>query len=102
MDSGGANGLGGELGQQSAWVRRLARRLVSGAAGAENALAKARLAALRRKRAGERVGDGWLARAAVDFARREQRDEATSSAPPAASRCRRPTSSPHDSTRSAF
>ncbi len=76
MDSESANGLGGELEQQSAWMRRLARRLVSGVAGAEDALAQARLAALRRERAGERVGDGWVARATLNFARREQRDEA--------------------------
>lgn len=76
MDGGGAKGLGGELEQQSAWMRRLAQRLVSGSAGAEDALARARLAALRRERSGERVGPGWVMRAALNFARREQRDEA--------------------------
>ncbi len=76
MEGGEASGLRGELEQQSAWMRRLARRLVSGVAGAEDALAQARLAALRRERAGAPVGSGWLMRAALNFARREQRDEA--------------------------
>lgn len=76
MDSEQAHGLEGELERQSAWMRRLARRLVTGVAGAEDALSQARLAALRRERAGERVGPGWLMRATLNLARREQRDEA--------------------------
>jgi RNA polymerase sigma-70 factor (ECF subfamily) len=72
MASEESKALSDELEQQSAWMRRLSRKLFSGVAGAEDALQEARLAALRRGR-NER---GWLVRVAENFARRENRDEA--------------------------
>jgi len=72
MASDESKALSSELEQQSAWMRRLSRKLLSGVAGAEDALQEARLAGLRRGR-NER---GWLVRVAENFARRENRDEA--------------------------
>jgi RNA polymerase sigma-70 factor (ECF subfamily) len=72
-----SNALEGELEQQSEWMRRLVRRLVRDTAGAEDVVQEAQLAALRRRRAGESVERGWLARVALNFARRQRRGEAT-------------------------
>ncbi len=80
MAKGEANALEGELEQQSKWMRRLVRRLVRDTAGAEDAVQEAQLAALRRRRAGAPVERGWLARVALNFARRQRRDESIRSA----------------------
>jgi DNA-directed RNA polymerase specialized sigma24 family protein len=66
MASDKSKALSSELEQQSAWMRRLSRKLLRGVAGAEDALQEARLAALRRGR-NER---GWLVRVAENVALR--------------------------------
>jgi RNA polymerase sigma-70 factor (ECF subfamily) len=79
-NTGEASALEGELEQQSKWMRRLVRKLVRDTAGAEDVVQEAQLAALRRRRAGAPVERGWLARVALNFARRQRRDESTRSA----------------------
>jgi len=77
MADGDANLLNEELERQSAWMRRLVRKLVGDGAGVDDVVQEAQLAALRRERAGESVGRGWLARAALNFARKRGRDNAS-------------------------
>lgn len=62
---------------QSAWMRRLVRRLVRDVAGIDDVMQEARLAALRRERAGGEVSSGWLVRVALNFARKRRRDDAS-------------------------
>lgn len=70
------NALGGELERQSAWMRRLVRHLVQDADAAEDVVQNTRLAAWQREQSGDPVELGWLARVALNFARRQRRDEA--------------------------
>lgn len=69
--------LEGDVTLQSAWMRRLVRRLVPDVAGVDDVMQEARLAALRRERAGEDVSRGWLVRVALNFARKRRRDDAS-------------------------
>jgi RNA polymerase sigma-70 factor (ECF subfamily) len=69
--------LSDQLRQQSAWMARLVGRLVRDGSGVEDVVQEAQLAALRRERTGEPVSRGWLARVALNSARKQRRDDAS-------------------------
>lgn len=70
-----ASGLGDELERQSAWMRRLVRRLVHDADEVDDVVQETRVAAWRHEREGLPVERGWLAQVARNFALRRRRDE---------------------------
>lgn len=69
--------LAEELAHQSDWMRKLVRRLLRDGSEVDDVVQEAHLAALHRRRGGETVPRGWLARVVINFARKRGRDDAS-------------------------